>query len=64
MGVLAAGNRPPSSPSPPAAGDRFTREHLHGKRTLLVFYPFAFSPVCTGQLGVYQEVLEDFADAA
>ena len=27
---------------------------------MLVFYPFAFSPGCTEQLAIYQEVLEDF----
>ena len=28
---------------------------------MLVFYPFAFSPVCTDQLNLYEEVLDDFA---
>jgi peroxiredoxin len=28
---------------------------------VLVFYPFAFSPTCTDQLAVYDEVREDFA---
>jgi peroxiredoxin (alkyl hydroperoxide reductase subunit C) len=28
---------------------------------VLVFYPFAFSPVCTDQLNLYEEVREDFA---
>ena len=27
----------------------------------MVFYPFAFSPVCTDQLGVYNELLDEFA---
>ena len=31
-------------------------------RRVLVFYPFAFSPVCTDQLSVYNEVLDDFAE--
>ena len=30
---------------------------------MLVFYPFAFSPVCTDQLSVYEELLGDFASA-
>jgi peroxiredoxin (alkyl hydroperoxide reductase subunit C) len=33
---------------------------LRGQTSVLVFYPFAFSPVCTDQLNVYQEVLDDF----
>ena len=38
----------------------FTREDLLGHTTVLVFYPFAFSPVCTDQLQVYEEALDDF----
>jgi peroxiredoxin len=38
----------------------FTRSDLLGHTTLLVFYPFAFSPVCTDQLNLYQEVLDEF----
>ena len=39
----------------------FTREDLLGQTTVLVFYPFAFSPVCTDQLQVYDEVREELA---
>jgi peroxiredoxin (alkyl hydroperoxide reductase subunit C) len=41
-------------------GGSFTREDALGKTTVLVFYPFAFSPVCTDQLSLYQEVLDEF----
>ena len=41
-------------------GREFTRADLEGQTTVLVFYPFAFSPVCTDQLNVYNEVLEEF----
>jgi peroxiredoxin len=30
---------------------------FRGRRVLLVFYPLDFSPVCSDQLSVYQEVL-------
>jgi len=40
----------------------FTERDLRGGTTVLVFYPFAFSPVCTDQLGIYNELLDDFAD--
>jgi peroxiredoxin len=43
-------------------GEPFTREDLLGRITVLVFYPFAFSPVCTDQLSVYQEVVDDLAE--
>jgi peroxiredoxin len=42
-------------------GTEFTRADLQEATTVLVFYPFAFSPVCTDQLNLYQEVLDDFA---
>ena len=42
-------------------GTPFTRADLEGRTTVLVFYPFAFSPVCTDQLNLYEEVLEEFA---
>jgi peroxiredoxin (alkyl hydroperoxide reductase subunit C) len=38
----------------------FTRADLLGHTTILVFYPYAFSRVCTDQLQVYEEALEDF----
>ena len=42
-------------------GSAFTPADLDGARTVLVFYPFAFSPVCTDQLNLYEEMLGDFA---
>jgi peroxiredoxin len=44
-------------------GGEFTRADLEGKTTVLVFYPFAFSPVCTDQLNLYDEVLDDLQAA-
>jgi peroxiredoxin (alkyl hydroperoxide reductase subunit C) len=57
---------PPGTPAPEFSlaredGGTFTRADLEGQTTVFVFYPFAFSPVCTDQLNLYQEVLEDFA---
>jgi peroxiredoxin len=43
-------------------GDRvFTQADLTGTITVLVFYPFAFSPVCTDQLSLYDDLREEFA---
>jgi peroxiredoxin len=55
----------PGTPAPDftlrrADGSEFTRADLEGKTTVLVFYPFAFSSVCTDQLHLYEEVLDDF----
>jgi peroxiredoxin len=41
-------------------GGPFTREDLLGRTTVLVFYPFAFSPVCTDQLTLYDELKDEF----
>ena len=60
MPVLAAGTPAPDFSLARHNGERFTRENLLGHTTVLVFYPFAFSPVCTDQLNVYEEVLDDF----
>ena len=40
-------------------GEDFTREDLAGQTTVLVFYPSAFSAVCTNQFQVYEEALDD-----
>jgi len=52
----------PGTPAPTFAltredGERFTEQDLQGKTTVLVFYPFAFSPVCTDQLQLYEREL-------
>jgi peroxiredoxin (alkyl hydroperoxide reductase subunit C) len=57
----------PGQPAPEFALARheqepFTRADLIGATTVLVFYPFAFSPVCADQLSVYNELLDDFAE--
>ena len=58
--AIAAGEPAPAFSLAREDGTRFTDADLQGKTTVLVFYPFAFSPVCTDQLGVYDQVLEDF----
>jgi peroxiredoxin (alkyl hydroperoxide reductase subunit C) len=61
MTIVAAGQPAPDFTLKTAEGADFTREQLLGRTSVLVFYPFAFSPVCTDQLSLYNEVLEDFA---
>lgn len=62
MSAIAAGTPAPEFAL--ARGDRttFSRADLMGRTSVLVFYPFAFSEVCTDQLQVYQEVLPELAD--
>jgi peroxiredoxin len=61
MAIVAAGQPAPDFTLRTGEGEAFSREQLLGRTTVLVFYPFAFSPVCTNQLSLYNEVLEDFA---
>jgi peroxiredoxin (alkyl hydroperoxide reductase subunit C) len=54
----------PGSPAPDFAlpdqdGNIVKLEDLRGQTTVLVFYPMDWSPTCTDQLNVYQEVLVD-----
>jgi peroxiredoxin len=62
MPVIEAGQPAPEFSLRRSNGDPFTRRDLLGATTVLVFYPFAFSPVCTDQLSLYNEVLEDFKE--
>jgi peroxiredoxin len=59
--VVEAGQPAPDFTLARYEGGPFTRADLEGKATVLVFYPFAFSPVCTDQLSVYNELVGDFA---
>ena len=57
--ILSAGSPVPEFTLRREDGSEFGRPDLEGRTTVLVFYPFAFSPVCTDQLSVYQEVLPE-----
>lgn len=55
---------PPGTPAPEFKlaredGGEFTNADLAGQTTVLVFYPFAFSPVCTEQLQLYEGALAE-----
>ncbi len=60
MSIIAPGEGAPEFTLKTDQGEPFTREDLAGGTTVLVFYPAAFSSVCTDQFQIYQEVLEDF----
>jgi peroxiredoxin len=40
-------------------GDTVSLKDLEGQYSVLAFYPLDFSPICTDQLSVYQEVLPE-----
>ena len=58
--MISPGEPAPSFTLRREDGNTFTPEDLQGKTTVLVFYPFAFSPVCTDQFNLYEEVLDEF----
>jgi peroxiredoxin len=60
--VVQAGQPAPDFTLQTADGQPFTRDDLLGRTSVLVFYPFAFSRVCTDQLSIYNDLLEDFKE--
>jgi peroxiredoxin (alkyl hydroperoxide reductase subunit C) len=62
VGIAAPGTPAPEFSLAREDGSRLTNQDVKGQTAVLVFYPFAFSPVCTDQLNLYDEVLEDFRE--
>jgi peroxiredoxin (alkyl hydroperoxide reductase subunit C) len=62
VAIVGAGDPAPDFTLKTAEGKPFTREQLLGHTTVLVFYPFAFSPVCTDQLAIYNDLLAEFRE--
>jgi peroxiredoxin len=60
VSVLGSGTPAPEFSLATEDGGTFTRDDALGQTTVLVFYPFAFSPVCTDQFSLYQDVLGEF----
>jgi peroxiredoxin len=57
----------PGSPAPDFSlrdqdGREVSLADFRGQTVVLVFYPADFSPVCTDQLSIYQEVLDQLED--
>ncbi len=61
MSVIEPGTPAPEFSLMREEGEPFTQADLQGRFTVLVFYPFAFSPVCTDQLQLYEQALPDLA---
>jgi peroxiredoxin (alkyl hydroperoxide reductase subunit C) len=57
--MIEPGTAAPDFALPDQDGHIVKLEDLRGQTTVLVFYPSDFSPVCTDQLNVYQEVLPE-----
>jgi peroxiredoxin len=55
--MIEAGSQAPEFTLPDQDGNEVSLSDFRGRTVVLVFYPADFSPVCTDQLNVYQEVL-------
>jgi len=60
VSIVEPGDRVPDFQLSREDGENFGPPNLEGRTSVLVFYPFAFSPVCTDQLTVYQQKLDEF----
>ena len=58
--MIEAGSKAPEFTLPDQDGKQVSLADFRGERVVLVFYPADFSPVCTDQLSIYQEVLGEF----
>jgi peroxiredoxin len=58
--MIEAGSPAPDFTLRDQDGQDVTLADLKGQTSLLVFYPLDFSPVCSDQLSIYQELMDDF----
>ena len=54
--MIAAGEPAPDFTLRDQDGEEVSLADFRGRKVLLVFYPIDFSPVCSDQLSIYQEV--------
>ena len=57
---LTPGTKAPDFELPSAPDQTFSLGDLQGRSAILVFYPEDWSPVCSDQLALYQELLPEF----
>jgi peroxiredoxin len=60
--MIQAGSPAPDFTLPDQDGNQVSLADYRGRTVVLVFYPADFSPVCTDQLSVYQEVLGELGE--
>jgi len=57
--VIAAGTKAPDFSLPDHDGNQVALSDFAGRKLVVAFYPLDFSPVCSDQLSLYQEVLDE-----
>ena len=62
MSALKPGTAAPEFKLPSTPDQTLSLSELCGKPVVLVFYPADWSPVCSDQLGLYNELLPEFSE--
>lgn len=57
--MIEPGAKAPEFTLPDQDGNHVSLDHFAGRKLVLAFYPLDFSPICTDQLSLYQEVLDE-----
>jgi peroxiredoxin len=57
--VIESGTKAPQFSLPDQDGNEVSLDDFAGRKLIVAFYPADFSPVCTDQLSLYQEVLDE-----
>lgn len=58
--ILKAGTQAPDFALPVTADQKISIQDFKGKPLILAFYPADFSPVCSDQISLYNEILPEF----
>ena len=61
MTLLAAGTTAPAFILHATPDQRVALKEFRGRNVILAFYPADWSPVCSDQLALYNELLDEFA---
>jgi len=61
VGALGAGQQAPPFSLPATPSSQLSLADLRGKPAILAFYPADWSPVCGDQMGLYNQLLPEFA---
>jgi len=58
--ILQAGRKAPDFSLKMTSDQEVSLQDFHGRPVVLVFYPADWSPVCTDQLSLYNEIMPEF----
>ncbi len=61
--MIKVGEKAPDFSLPNHKGEQVSLSDFRGRQVMLAFYPSDFSPVCSDQLSIYQEVKPDLDEA-